>query len=319
MLKVSLVALLATAQFAQPGCATEVSAVTRVNCDRDCLSNLIQNYLASLRKRDPSELKMTPAVRFVENGVEMPVGEGVWGSITNVAQEGLTVSDPLVGQVGWFGHAEENGIPIYLAVRLRIDHGAISESETIVSRSTGLPLPYGDPRKLVHYSSFTEAVPPERRKARERMIAIADAYFSTLELNDGHVFAPLAADCKRIENGVVTTKSSAKSAAGSLAEGCDAQFKLGIYKINKRIRERRYPLVDVERGIVLATATFDHANDFDEYQLTNGKTMKTLLKWPNSISVMEVFKIIDGKIVDLEAMFDYVPYGMRSPFQGEGK
>ena len=41
---------------------------------------------------------------------------------------------------------------------------------------------------------------------------------------------------------------------------------MGIYRINKRIRERRYRLIDEERGIVVATGFFDHANWFDRYQ-----------------------------------------------------
>ncbi|HEX7069189.1 MAG TPA: hypothetical protein VF190_00215, partial [Rhodothermales bacterium] len=105
------------------------------------------------------------------------------------------------------------------------------------------------------------------------------------------------------------TRSSA-----SVAEGCEAQFKLGIYRINKQLRERRYPLIDVERGIVVATTFFDHANTFDEYKLTDGRTMKTLLKWPNSLTIMEAFKIVDGEIQTIEATFDYVPYGMHSPW-----
>ena len=103
-----------------------------------------------------------------------------------------------------------------------------------------------------------------------------------------------------------------------MAEGCEAQFKLGIYRINKQLRERRYPIIDVERGVVVAMNFFDHANTFDEYKLTDGRTMKTLLKWPNSLSIMEAFKIVDGEILTIEATFDYVPYGMHSPW-AEGK
>ena len=104
-----------------------------------------------------------------------------------------------------------------------------------------------------------------------------------------------------------------------MAEGCEAQFKLGIYRINKQLRERRFPLIDVERGIVVGMNFFDHANTFDEYKLTDGRTMKTLLKWPNSLSIMEAFKIVDGQIQTIEATFDYVPYGMHSPWAEEGK
>ena len=96
--------------------------------------------------------------------------------------------------------------------------------------------------------------------------------------------------------------------------GREAQFKLGLYRINKRVRERRFPLVDEERGIVVATGFFDHANAFDEYKLTNGRTMKTALKWPNSITLMEAFRVRDGRIHRIEAIFTYVPYFMHNPW-----
>ncbi len=96
--------------------------------------------------------------------------------------------------------------------------------------------------------------------------------------------------------------------------GCENQFKLGIYHINKRIRERRYPIVDVERGVVVASGFFDHANMFDRYSLTDGREMNTVLKWPNTITLLEAFKIVDGKIARIEAVFTYVPYFMPSPF-----
>jgi hypothetical protein len=42
--------------------------------------------------------------------------------------------------------------------------------------------------------------------------------------------------------------------------------------------------------------------------------MRTVLKFPNSISLLEAFKVRDGKIYRIEAVFTYVPYFMHSPF-----
>ena len=117
----------------------------------------------------------------------------------------------------------------------------------------------------------------------------------------------------RLENGILTTAATSGS-AGAISPGCEAQFKLGIYRINKRIRERRYPLIDVERGVVVSTGFFDHANEFDRYKLTDGREMKTALKWPNSISLIEAFKVRDSKIYRIEAVFSYVPHRMHNPF-----
>ena len=142
---------------------------------------------------------------------------------------------------------------------------------------------------------------------------MADGYFNTVELNDGNVFTPFDLECGRLENGILTTAATSGS-AGAISPGCEAQFKLGIYRINKRIRERRYPLIDVERGVVVSTGFFDHANEFDRYKLTDGREMKTALKWPNSISLIEAFKVRDSKIYRIEAVFSYVPHRMHNPF-----
>jgi hypothetical protein len=307
----ALVALV-TVSFAQaPG---ERSAVPPADCNRDCLIGFVREYMRALVKKDPSQARFAKNVRFTENNVEMPLGnEGLWGTVTAVAPTGMEAADALTGQAAWIGTAEEHGLPVYLGMRLRVQDREITEVETVVTRTTGLPLPFGDVKKLVHDPAFNEVLPPEQRRPRERLRAVADSYFNTVELNDGMVFAPFHEDCARLENGMLTTRATAGT-SGTMAQGCEAQFRLGIYRINKRIRERRYPLIDEERGVVVSTGFFDHANTFDSYKLTDGREMKTLLKWPNSISLVEAFKIVDGKIYRIEAMFTYVPYFMPSPF-----
>ena len=253
-------------------------------------------------------------MRFTENDVELPFGkEGLWATATGVAPSGMIAADTQTGQVAWLGTAEENGKPVYFALRLAVREGAIAEAETVVVRNTGLPLPFGDASKVVHDASFNDILPPEQRRSRERLRAVADGYFNTVELNDGNVFTPFDQECGRLENGILTTAATSGS-AGAISPGCEAQFKLGMYRINKRIRERRYPLIDVERGVVVATGFFDHANEFDRYKLTDGREMKTALKWPNSISLIEAFKVRDSRIYRIEAVFSYVPHQMHNPF-----
>jgi hypothetical protein len=97
--------------------------------------------------------------------------------------------------------------------------------------------------------------------------------------------------------------------------GCENQFKLGLYRINKRIRRNIF-IIDPDRGVVVARGFFDHANEFDHYKLTNGRDMRTALKWPNSITLLEAFRIRNGEIQRIEAVFTYVPYFMHNPFWG---
>jgi len=311
-LGLALMAQLPPAAAQAPGQDTAYRAVA---CDRACLIGFLHRYMDALTHKDPKRAPFAKDVMFTENAVEMPIGQGLWGTVSGASTE-MELADPSTGQAAWFGLVQEHGAPAYYAMRLRVRDGKIEDVETVVERQVGLPAPFGDVTKYHHDPAFGDVLPAAQRRPRERLRAVADSYFNTVELNDGTVFAPFDAECERTENGITTTKADPASigTAAGIAQGCEAQFKLGIYRINKRVRERRYPLIDEERGVVVGTGFFDHANTFDSYQTTDGKTMKTALKWPNSISLMEAFKIKDGKIYRIEAIFTYVPYFMHSPW-----
>jgi len=298
--------------------AGEDSAVIAPKCDHDCLIGVVEAHMKALAARDPAQLKLARGVRYSENDVLLPVGQGLWRTVTGVDKTGLTAADPLTGNAAWFGSVTENGKPAIYAVRVHVNEaGAIDEIEAVVHRKTALPAPFGDVTKMVHDPEFNQILPPEQRRPRERMLSIADGYFSTVELNDGQVLTQFTDDCARLENGISTTAPPPGGAGGNaaaIATGCENQFKLGLYKINKRVR-RDFFIIDPERGVAVARGFFDHANEFDRYKLTNGREMKTALKWPNSITLLEAFRIRDGKIARIEAVFTYVPYFMPDPFR----
>lgn len=309
-------ALAATPLAAQaPG---ERSAVTTPACDRACLIGFLQGHMKALAARDPSALKLASDVRFTENNVPIPVGDGLWDTVTAVDATGLEAADPSTGNAAWFGSVRENGQPAIYAVRIHVANGAIDQIESVVHRKTSLPAPFGDVSKMAHDPAFNEVLPPEQRRSRERMLSIADAYFDTVQVNDGQVFAPFSQDCARLENGISTTAPTPGSTGGnaaSIASGCREQFELGLYRINKRVR-RDFFIVDEERGVAVGRGFFDHANEWDRYKLTDGREMKTALKWPNSITLLEAFRIRNAEIQRIEAVFTYVPYFMHNPFWG---
>ena len=302
------------AQAQAPG---ERSALPATTCDYECLTGLLQTHMDALEAGDASALPVTGDVVFTENNVAIPLGTGLWATIRDVDDNGLLVADETTGHAAWFGSVRENEHAAFYAVRIHVEGRLIDEIESVVHRKTTLPAPFGDWENMVHFEEFAEILPEEERRPRERMLAIADSYFDTVELNDGQVFAPFAEDCSRLENGILTTavRPGEQQSAAAIASGCRAQFELGLYRINKRIR-RALPLVDERRGVVVASGFFDHANEFDRYLLTNGREMKTALKWPNSITLLEAFRIRNGEIQRIEATFTYVPYFMHNPFWG---
>jgi hypothetical protein len=305
-----LAAMPAMAQW--PGQATAWRGMP--TCDHACLTQFTKDYVAAIAKRDASSLKQAKTVKFTENNVELVFGkEGIWATATGVAPTGLIAADTENGTAAWLGTAEENGKPVYFALRLGVRDNKLVEVEQIVVRNTGLPLPFADVTKVVHDPTFNEILPVEQRRSRERLRAVADGYFNTVELNDGNIFTPFDIECGRLENGILTTAGNT-AGTGGVSPGCEAGLKTGMYRINKRIRERRYPVIDVERGVVVGTGFFDHANEFDRYRTTDGRMMNTALKWPNSISLIEAFRVKDSKIHRIEAVFSYVPHMMHNPF-----
>ena len=160
-------------------------------------------------------------------------------------------------------------------------------------------------------------VPPEERVSRAEMIALADGYFATLELNDGTIRTKFHPGCNRIENGVQTTNNPDFFVPVAHLP-CEEQFAQGNYRYDDRLRGRRFPLVDEERGIVLAHGFIDHCGKLGEYELTDGTKVTSPIRRPHTFYLSEAFKIRQGAIEQIEANFISVPYHMPSPWDARG-
>ena len=77
----------------------------------------------ALAHKEPCRARFATHVRFTENDVELPVGSGLWGSVSSVAKTSLEVADADTGNAAWFGTVEENGAPAYYAMRLKVEEG----------------------------------------------------------------------------------------------------------------------------------------------------------------------------------------------------
>jgi hypothetical protein len=284
--------------------------------DRAELYRHADAYLAALAARDPSRLPWAEHVIFTENNVQLAIGDGAWNTITAVRDSyDLKCADSKNGQVAWFGVIEERGDPAIMGLRLKVGDGGIQEVETIICRSMEFgPFPKIDderaPRQMLR-----EDVPAGRRSARERMISIADGYFDTLQLNDGQLFTEFTEGCDRIENGLQTSNNTSIPDYPIAAMDCAEQFRQGQYIYDDRLRDRRFPLVDEEKGLVLAAGFIDHSGKLVDVTWTDGVTRaKSPFHFPHSFALLELFKIEDGKIAGVEAVFVTVPYNMPSPW-----
>lgn len=283
--------------------------------DRAELLGHIEAYLDALVAKDPSRLRWAEQVVFTEQNVQLAVGDGLWGTISGRRDYNLTFCDPDSGEAGWIGIIEEHGVPGIMALRLRIENGAISNVETVLSRRDD-PGPFPVIGKVTQpHPIFFEDVPPAQRRPRARMLAIADGYFDTLQLNDGTLFTEFTDDCDRVENGLQTTNNPGAIPGYDIAAlGCAEQFRKGQFVYDDRLRDRRFPLVDEEKGLVLAAGFIDHSGRVVDVTWTDGTKAKSVFFYPHSFVLLELFKIVDGKIARIEAVFTTVPYNMPSPW-----
>lgn len=281
--------------------------------DRAGLYAELDRFLAALDAGDHTRLNWAEGAYHSENNVMLEIGDGVWGTIQKLGDYQLRFADTRTGQVGYFGTVIEAIEESAFTLRLQINGaGQIAECEMLIVRQSDSGIKFENPRYWDKPILHREVVAPV---SRGEMIKLGDGYFDTLQRNDGTIHTKFHPDCNRVENGVQTTRNPefAKIVPVS-ALGCEEQFRMGNYRYDDDLRARRFPLVDEERGLVLAYGFIDHSGRIDEYQLTDGRTVKSPVRRPHSFYISELFKIDHGMIEQIEANFITVPYRMPSPW-----
>jgi hypothetical protein len=320
----SLAAALASAILAIAGAEAQTAPRIPARCDRACLEGLVRDYVAAVVAHDPSRLPLAADVKYTENEQLLDVGDGFWRTAAGIGNYAHFFADPVSSQAAWMGTMKEGNALALMALRLRVQLGGITEIETSYFRPGG-----GGPNDIAAMDArrtpeplWLETVPPAQRSSRDELVAIANAYFEGVQRNDGKGFYPFTDDCDRIENGAHTTNSpSGPTTPGGfnyMALDCKKQLESGYLAIVTRVHQRRYPLVDEERGVVWSNAVFDLGGTVRSIKLTNGETvdMGAFAGRASSIEVSEAFKIENGKIRRIEMIGGSAPYHLNSPWGG---
>ncbi len=301
------------------------------DCDRACLDGFVDSYLDAVAKNDPSRLPLTQTVKFTEDGQRLHLGDGLWNTATGRGTYKFYMEDVQAGQVGFFGTMREAGEPVIISLRLKIENHKIAEIETIVVRDKGQA---ENLEKRGHTDPlFMKTIPPADRVSRAELVKTANMYFSGMQLDDGKGNYPFTDDCDRVENGMEATNNHAANTASAVASqgnsvdnarrradltyspewGCKEQFQSGLLHFVTRIRDRRFVVVDPERGVTLAFGFFDHAaGKTRTFQIPDGRTVTVGPVTPWTWEMSEVFRVEHGKIRRIEAVYHRCPYGMGS-------
>jgi hypothetical protein len=93
---------------------------------------------------------------------------------------------------------------------------------------------------------------------------------------------------------------------------CQEQFAAGMLVIVTSVSNRRYLVVDEDEQIVSAIVTFDHRGNLESVPMARGRavTPNGPFARPFSFLIFESFKVVDGKIRQIEATVFSVPYRM---------
>jgi hypothetical protein len=289
-------------------------------CDRDCLKGMVDSYLAALVAHDPAQVRIAPDAKFVENVTPTMVGEGLWKTASAVPTTfAIYVPDPVAEQVGFIGMMEEDGKPIEVALRLKIEDGQITEAEHLIARNLA-------ENNLANLQTprpvFLADVPEDHRTARDEMLRIGATYYDALVTNVGSAAPFDDTDCERHENGMITVRtpqsapppppanvnSGAFAILGTL--GCTKQIDTGAFTYIKRIEPVRVWIADPETGLAFGLSQFRHPMEEKEEKLTGVPGYDTIpMNFdPFDLPAAHIFKISGGKIHEIEAMGFMAPY-----------
>jgi len=303
-----------------------LAAAAPKTCDRDCLEHTVDAYLAALVAHKPGKLPIAKGAKFVENTVPTKIGEGLWKSASAVPTTfKIYVPDPTAQQVGFLGVMQENGKPIELALRLKLEQGRITEIEHLIARElreTSLAN-LQTPRPML-----LAEVPMSQREPREELLKIGASYYDALVNGDGHA-APFADDCVRRENGMQTTGNTARtqtpinSAGVSSAQaqlgtfGCARQLDTHLFDYIKRIEPRRVWIADVDTGLVFGLSHFRHPQLERKVKIHGVKGLDEIpMNFdPFDLPAAHLFKVTGGKIHEIEAMGFRMPYNSKTGWE----
>ncbi|HTM96326.1 MAG TPA: hypothetical protein VL100_11000 [Croceibacterium sp.] len=306
-----IAALLAAAAALSATAAAPAGA--RGSCNESCLTSLADRTMTAVAGQDWRSLPWADPARYTENNVPLMIGDAWWGSAGETpGHKAFAIADEETGNVVWFGTIWDHGEPSFGAIRIHAPDGKVHGMEVVAGR-TPWPMPFGDPKAFAIPASMTAVVAAKDRRSRERLIDIADSYLATKQANNGALLADFAPNCAMIENGVQIT--GVESDYAPKARDCASVFKEGLFAPVQRIRDRRFPVVDPVRGLVVAISVQDVPAREPTFFTTGGKQLRLKRDYPISRLVAELVRIEGDKVVRAEGVVTSLPYYMPTPWK----
>lgn len=266
---------------AAPVLAAGSSAST---CDRDCLRDVMTQYLTAMVAHRPESVPVAAKVRITENSIVQQLGDGLWKTISKLGPFRQDILDVKQGVAGSYLTVEEDGKLVMLTVRLKVAGRKIQEIETQATHNKSEVAVF-QPESLREATASMNVPPaPSKRETRDELIRVAAFYPAGLKAG-GFTAVPFASDAYRVENGRRMAGKGCEYLPPSCEDPKAQKLLRGASSVSYRVAA-----VDEELGIVWLRVNF--ANRFPDG--TSG------VAW-------EAFKISGGEIHAVEIFMRNLP------------
>lgn len=286
-------------------------ASAQPSCDRACLTAFIDSYFDGLIANSARGVPLAGSARVTLNGREMALADSFWDGAQSVPYR-WDIANMRLGDTGTEAVIENaDGSYTMLMVRLKVQASQITELE-LVKVNEGEAGALWGPEELLKRplsKELTQSYRVADRDSYYRLIAAAESYWRAFQTNGTEEYrqADLAPDAERFENGFHTT-GQLDTGFRSAREG----FDQGAF-IGRNLWDRRYAVVDEERGIVLSMVRFGLKDGMESQSAAT----------TNDRLVGEFFTVKNGMIQEIHAvlynMDDSVPTGWDSADYGPGR
>jgi hypothetical protein len=278
-----------TIALAVAASATWGTAAAQETCDRACLTGFVDGYFDALVANRPRTVPLANGARITANATLTDLAGTFWDGAERVVYRWDIVNERL-GDTGTEAVvANSDGSKTMFMLRLKVAGGRIQEVETIKANEGDADRLWGPDRLQQVSPALQLTIRPADQDSYYGLIAAAEGYWRAFQTNgtENYHRAPLLPDTQRFENGLQTTGMVRDGAYVSAAQGFDAGRFVG-----RNLWDRRYPVVDTERGIVLSIVRFGLKDGMQSQSVATS----------NDRLVGEFFAVKNGMIQEIHAV-----------------
>jgi hypothetical protein len=216
-------------------------------CDRACLKQALDAYLGAVFKHEPAAAPLTADHYATENTAVVRNGEGFWKDVSGYGELQRRFFDPVNETAAFLGLLKQGGQDRITSVRIRVQGNKVSEAEWIIGSQGPGGNGVANPPGLVANPPPDALLPASERSSRFMMKSLAGDFYQAVQDHFGS-WIPTDAGCMAVENG--------GRAGAPVNRGHCLQNLENLKDTTKDVALRRYPLVDEEAGVVLASVIF---------------------------------------------------------------